>query len=109
MGSIGEILKTTTTTTRLKNLYEALAGDERSASDPMLGSGQGEGSQEKKGTVKRRGVCRWVRRVMYKYILASWEDFWGSGAIYPNLEWAYRWVGWAGYLDGTAWSESGVI
>jgi hypothetical protein len=55
MGSMGGILKTTTTTTttRLESLYEALADDEKSASDPMLGLGQGGGSQENEGKVKK--------------------------------------------------------
>lgn len=54
MGSMGRILKTTTTTTkRLENLYEVLADDEKSALDPMLGLGQGEGSQENEGKVKK--------------------------------------------------------
>ena len=52
-GSTGGILKTTTTMTRLENLYEALADDESSASDPILGLGQGEGLQEKDGKLKK--------------------------------------------------------
>jgi hypothetical protein len=39
---------------------------------------------------------------MCEYILVCREDIWVWGAIYPHLKWAYRWVGWVGYMEDTS-------
>jgi hypothetical protein len=53
VGSMGGILKTTTRTMKVENLSETLADDERNASDPMLGFGEGEGSQDREGKIQK--------------------------------------------------------